>query len=197
MAQCFSDLYNSLTSRSVSVEEATYLKSHLQLSTREWTDLRIALSKYVRLPTAKEIRAYTRTFLPEPYEKHNGIFVDVYDVVELTLKRLPFWLQTKLAERLEDGSRVTVLIACGLDASGGHRSYNSPTSLDGDVKTTHMFFGGLCLVYIRTMDGTQEELFRNKSSVDTERPVIIFPGGDRTICDRTITITATLSTSMK
>ena len=178
MAKAFGELRKGLTTNQIPIEKATYLKSHLQLSSKEWTDLRIALSDFTRLPTKDELREYVKKFLPQRIDKEHGVFFDLYEAVHLTLLRLPKSVKDKMAASLENGSTVLVRFAGGMDTSGGHRVYNSASSLAENVDTTHMFFGGVSLVHIKAHDGSRETLYKNKNaaSVDAERPIMIFPG---------------------
>ena len=64
MSKAFSDLGKGTFGYAVALPQATYLKSHLQLTVRKWTDLRLAMSDYLRLPTKTEITTYVNTFLP-------------------------------------------------------------------------------------------------------------------------------------
>ena len=178
MADAFKALGQNQTTKRISVEHASYLKSHLQLSTREWTDLRLALQEITRLPTKDEIRYYTNSFMPTKNIQEHGIFVDLYEAVSIILTRLPDDVKATLVAELDDGDKILARFAAGIDTSGNHRTYNSPTSVAEDVKTTHMFFCGFAFLLMQSYDGRSKPLWVNKlaSSVNGEYPLAIFPG---------------------
>ena len=178
MAKAFNDLSKGQFSRVMTIEKAVYMKSHLQLSTREWTDIRIIMAEYVRMPTKDHIRAYAMKITPPRVLKNNGVFFDFYSAVVLTLQRLPINVKTQIAAELDDGSVIFAKFAGGMDTSGGHRVYNSASSLKDGVTSTHMYFIGFTLLFLKSYDGSQKTLFENMlaASVDTERSLGIFPG---------------------
>ena len=155
MANGFHDLGKGQFSKTMPILKATYLKSKLQLSSREWTDLKISLVEFVILPSKDELRIYANTFVPRPISKENGVFFEVDEAIQMTLNRLPVAIKNKLAEELDDGTKIWARFAGGLDTSGGHRVYNSKATLKDDIVTTHMFFLGFTLISLKLYDGSQ------------------------------------------
>ena len=150
------------------IEKAASIKTQLWLSSREWTELRIVLDPYVRLPTKDEIRFYRETFQPKEIPFHFGLSIEVPELVLKTLERLPKELTDKLP------NEVVGTWNMGFDASGTHRVYNSATSLAEGVDTSHFIVSGASLVNLKQNDSENTILYEvpYATSPDNVRPLV-------------------------
>ena len=71
------------------IEQASYLKSILELSRRQWTRLRTCLAGFVRLPTDQELTAFLNRSRPVMEPFGDGWYIPLPAAVKSTLQNLP------------------------------------------------------------------------------------------------------------
>ena len=179
IAQSFVDLGKG-KSDEMSLEKATYLKTHLWLSKQGWTELRLEMKNHqVRLPTSDELRAYKDSLTPflMPFFGRPGFKAFLHEVIYLTLTRLPKDVMKKLA-LIPRGTKVIAFFTGGMDGSGSHKVYNSQSSLNVHFDAKSILFAGISLIYLKLDDeeGTMLYEVPNPCSSDNERPLILCPG---------------------
>ena len=162
----------------MSMDKACQIKLQLWLSMRGWTELRLSVKDFVRLPTSTEMSLYLRSLLPDLEYSNVGYWANVPEVAKVTLERLPKDLLTTISSSIGENEHILAFFTGGYDGSGSHRIYNSVESFQAGVDTSHMTVAVISLIMLKKSGIEQPLLHRveKATSPDNFRPVTLFAG---------------------
>ena len=180
LSHSFQSLYDgSKTLNKIDSTLAVYLKEHCQIGRSVYTDLRLLLQKHVEFPPYNELAALVKNILPDLISYDHGVRAGFKDLLLRTLGRILSRSSTKLLPTTIS-SGIVCQVKVGIDGSGSHAIYNSASSLREGVDTSHMLVAGFSVPQITVNDSQSSVIFRDRhcSSVFSERPMILIPGGE-------------------
>ena len=177
-AEAFGDIQEGNSENEISMEKACQIKLQLWLSKRGWTELRLCMKDFVRLPTSTEISLYLKSIRPEFQYSNLGFWVNVPEAVKNTLERLPQDLISEICSTIGKDETLLAFFTGGYDGSGSHRIYNSTESFEAGVDTSHMTVAGISLIMLKRSDKEKAILHQvdKATSPDNFRPVALCSG---------------------
>ena len=178
VAEGFGDIHDGNFTNELSMEKACQIKLQLWLSKRGWTELRLCMKDFVRLPTSMEMSLYLRSLLPAFEYSQVGYWANVPEAVKVTLERLPKDVLNTLCSAIGEDEHIMAFFTAGFDGSGSHRIYNSVESFQAGVDTSHMTVAGISLIMLKKSGMEQPLLHRveKATSPDNFRPVALCAG---------------------
>ena len=169
--------------QNVPVEVATYLKEASLIGKRKYTDLRLILKPYVIFPPYDAVSWFIQNTMPDIRPLNDGIRVDVLDVAERTIARLPNHVIDDFYQISQNNKSVTFTakFACGFDSSGGHKVYNSKSSLTKDTDMSHYIAAGMSLNEVFINNYRKDSVYSvvKACAFTNERPLAIIPGKEK------------------
>ena len=83
--------------RTVPANLCLYIKESCEISSKNWTDMRILLKPYVNLVTFKSLAQNTHQLMPDLVPFKDGFKASLLDVATKTLERLPEQISSSIA----------------------------------------------------------------------------------------------------
>ena len=168
------------TSKDIPIETAVYLKEKNLISKKHYIDFRITLKPFAVFPSYTSVASYIHNSMPELRSVNDGVMAKVLDVAILTLSRLPEKALSVLNDVNDQKSNLKFAahFTAGLDGSGGHNVYNSPSYLNSRKKTSNFIIAGMALNSIYIDDGSKSPIYSvdKACSFNNQRPIAIVPG---------------------
>ena len=158
---------------------ALYLRERCQIGRSVYTDVRLLLKDHVALPPFGKLQSVANEIRPSLLDWEFGVRGNLRECVKSTLERIMLSnMSSYSASDIENG--VVAKCFMGVDGSGGHSIYNSPSSLSAGVDTSHMLVAGFVIPSIVVNNASSTEVFTDKccNSSFSERPLFIIPGAE-------------------
>ena len=154
-----------------------YLKERCQIGRSVYTDVCLLLKDQVCLPPYDKLHSLVSDIRPSIVDWEFGVRANLRECVTSTLERI---LHNHKNSIPDFEQRLVAKCFMGVDGSGGHSVYNSPSSLASGVDTTHMMVAGFTVPSITVDDPGSTEVYHdnNCSSAFSERPLLIIPGAE-------------------
>lgn len=164
----------------VPLETALYLKEKSLMGKRNYMELRTILKPHVVFPPYYKLTSYIHDTMPNLIYFNGGVRSDAVDVAIRTLDRLPDFVVDILDSKVSENAEISFIanFSAGLDASGGHKVYNSSSYLNATKDSSHYVVAGMALTSISVNNLRQTNLFtvEKTCSYNNQRPIAIFPG---------------------
>ena len=166
------------------VASALFLKTTLlKVGRGPYTEMKLMFEKNgaALLPSYQELSKELQYVVPQREPMWHGIVVKFKESLSITVKRA---LRTSVSltdnlDKLHSHGLIAWVVG-GIDGSGRHAEYNSASSLEDGVDTSHFLYAGYVLVELRINDQDRTLVYKDRcpGSSEAERPLIVIPGAE-------------------